>query len=371
MKFYQTKEGDTLPDIALRYNTTPEMIADDNQLNVNNIVPGQILIIRSEEKRKIIVNGYIYPNINIDVLYASLPFLSFLSIFSYHITEEGNLMSLNDNTLIKMALDQEVAPFVSITNMNENGFDTELIHKVLNDDNIQNNLIENILNLINSKNYYGVNIDFEYIMPNDKEQYNNFIRKISKILHSNNYLLSTSLAPKTYKNQPGTLYEAHDYSLHGRYADFIILMTYEWGYSYGPPMAVAPLNKIEQVLEYAITEIPSHKILMGIPNYGYDWNLPYIKGTRAKSLSNSVAIQLAMAKKAPIEFDDTAMTPYFHYYDENGEHVVWFEDARSIEAKLNLVNKYNLGGVSYWNINNIFNQNYLVLDSMFNITKVV
>lgn len=320
------------------------------------------------DKRDIIVNGYAYPFIEKDTLDKTLPYLTFLSIFSYHIKADGSLVSIDDVQLIDMAESQNVGPIMAVTNMDESGFDSELVHTILNDQEIQNILIDNILEIVALKNYYGVNIDFEYINPSDKELYNEFIRKISNILHDNNYILVTSLAPKTSKDQPGILYEAHDYAVHGEQADFIILMTYEWGYSYGPPMAVAPLNQVERVLRYAVTEIPSEKILMGIPNYGYDWNLPYEKGTRATSLGNEEAINLAITKNAPIEFDETAMTPYFYY--NNNSNVVWFEDARSIAAKLSLVTKYDLGGVSYWNINRFFTQNYVVLESMYNIYKV-
>ena len=323
---------------------------------------------KMDNKKSIIVNGYAYPFIEKETLNKTLPYLTFLSIFSYHVSPDGSLNIIDDNPLIEMAETEDVGPIMVVTNMDESGFDTELIHTILNDEESVENLINNILELASLKNYYGVNIDFEYINPNDKDLYNNFIEKISMILHLNNFILITSLAPKTSRGQQGTLYEAHDYNFHGKYADYVVLMTYEWGYSYGPPMAVAPLNQVEKVLDYAVTEIPSEKILMGIPNYGYDWSLPYVKGNKAASLGNEEAISLANAKDATIEFDKTAKTPYFYYDDDS--HVVWFEDARSIYAKLGLVNKYNLGGVSYWNINRWFTQNYIVLSSMYDIYKV-
>ena len=120
------------------------------------------------------------------------------------------------------------------------------------------------------------------------------------------------------------MYESHDYKRLGEVANYVLLMTYEWGYTYGPPMAVAPVNKVREVLDYAITEIPAEKIFMGIPNYGYDWTLPFIKGTsKAKSVGNVEAVELARSVGAMIEFDEVAMAPYFYYNDTMGnEHVV-------------------------------------------------
>jgi spore germination protein len=149
-------------------------------------------------------------------------------------------------------------------------------------------------------------------------------------------------------------------------------MTYEWGYTFGPPMAVAPLNAVRRVLDYAVTAIPKNKILMGIPNYGYDWTLPYKQGTSATTLSNVGAVNLAAKVGAVIQYDNISQSPYFNYYDSNGrEHIVWFEDARSINAKLKLVNEFKLGGVSYWTIGQYFPQNWLVLSSLYDIKKVI
>ena len=145
-----------------------------------------------------------------------------------------------------------------------------------------------------------------------------------------------ALAPKTSAGQRGLLYEGHDYAALGSAVDAALLMTYEWGYTYGPPMAVAPLPNVRAVLDYAVTELPPEKILLGIPNYGYDWPLPYVQGeTKAASLSNQAAIELAIRHQIAIHYDETAQSPYFHYTDEAGTvHEVWFEDARSLSAKL-------------------------------------
>lgn len=372
MKIYKVNSGDTVYNIASSNDTEVNNILDDNQLSGNdNLVVGQSLVIRDEGKRRIVVNGYAYPFIDEDTLYATLPFLTYISIFSYHITSEGNLSLLNDEKIIESARNQNVAPLISITNMTNSGFDSNLVHEFLINENAQDNLLNNLLNIMKEKGYYGVNIDFEYIYPEDKDLYNSFISKIKDVLEYNNYKLFTALAPKVYADQQGLLYSAHDYNYHGKYADYVILMTYEWGYTYGPPMAVAPLNQVERVLNYAITEMDSRKIMMGIPNYGYDWTLPYTQGVAAKSISNAAAVELAIRKGAKIEFDNIAMAPYFHYYDDEGkEHEVWFEDARSIEAKLSLVEKYNLAGVSYWHLGKMFTQNFLVLDDMYRIDKV-
>ena len=168
--------------------------------------------------------------------------------------------------------------------------------------------------------------------------------------------------------QTGLLYEGKDYGLLGEAADYVLLMTYEWGYTYGPAMAVAPINKVRQVVEYALTKIPPEKIHLGIPNYGYDWTLPYVKGaSKAVTIGNVEAVQIAVANGASILFDETAQSPYFNYVQNNQTHEVWFEDARSLTAKFNLVKEYQLRGMSYWQIMQLFRANWLLLDDTFTI----
>ena len=181
-----------------------------------------------------------------------------------------------------------------------------------------------------------------------------------------------ALAPKTSADQPGLLYEAHDYERIGQIVDYVLIMTYEWGYMFGPPMATGPVSSIRQVLEYAVSAIDPNKVLMGIPNYAYDWPLPFIQGqTQAEALSNVEAIERAANYNVTIEFDQQAEAPFYYYTNEDGiAHVVWFDDARSMDAKFRLVDEYNLAGVGYWQIMNFFPQSWIVADTLYNILKV-
>ena len=109
---------------------------------------------------------------------------------------------------------------------------------------------------------------------------------------------------------------------------------------------------------------------MGMPNYGYDWTLPYVQGSRATSLSNLQAMNLAINTGSTIRYDETAQAPYFNYYDANGRrHIVWFDDARSLTARLKLVEKYNLGGVSYWTINRLYRTLWYTLRALYDVNQ--
>lgn len=148
-------------------------------------------------------------------------------------------------------------------------------------------------------------------------------------------------------------------------------ITYEWGYALSEPMAVAPIDKVEQVVRFAVSQVPPDKIFLGMPNYGYDWTLPYIKGqSRALSLGNVQATEQAVQAGAPIRFDTQAQSPHYNYWRDRAEHEVWFEDARSVQAKLLLAGEYQLRGVSIWNIMRYFPQLWLVLNQLYEIEKL-
>ena len=131
-------------------------------------------------------------------------------------------------------------------------------------------------------------------------------------------------------------------------------------------MAVAPLDKVRQVTDYAVSRIPSEKINLGIANYGYDWPLPYEKGvTRARTIGNIEAVQLAIAHGAAIQFDKTAQSPWFRYEEYGVTHEVWFEDVQSLSQKYALVAEYGLHGVGCWQIMRLFRAMHVLFCETF------
>ena len=376
-RFHKILPGQSLYGIAKMYGVTIASLYAANPILNSSIIlyPGQIINIPilNQKFGSLEVNAYALPSTDMTVLEKTLPNLTYLSIFSYQIQADGTLKGINDVPLIQAARKAKVAPMMVITNLKEGGgFDSALAHTILTDKTIQKKLLDNIANTLKNKNYYGLDIDIEYIFPKDKENYNNFLRKVVTNLKPLGYPVTTALAPKPSGDIKGLLYEAHDYPVHGALASHVILMTYEWGYTAGPPLAVSPLNEVKKILDYAVTVIPSKKIFMGIPNYGYDWTLPYVKGTTATALGNVEAVDLARKMNAAIQYDYTSQAPYFNYFDSNKkEHVVWFEDARSMDAKLKTAHDYKLGGVSYWTIGKYFPQAWLVQNSLFDVAKLL
>ena len=368
--------GESVYGIAGRYGITVNQLYRNNpQLQANpSLFPGQRLIISLEQKKigTASINGYAYPYIEKRLLQETLPYLTYLTPFTYGITPSGDLVRLDDRALLEEADRYGVSTWMHLSTLTEQGnFSSELAAIVLNDQSVQTRLVANIIEQIVNRGYQGLDIDFEFVEASDREKYPEFIARLKKLLNPMGIPVIAALAPKTSSQQKGQLYEGHDYRSIGEAANAVLLMTYEWGYTYGPPMAVAPIQNVRQVLDYAVTQIPRKKIYLGIPNYGYDWTLPFVKGqSRARSVSNQEAVEIAAEYGAEIQYDEYAQSPFFRYRDrENREHEVWFEDARSILKKLELIPEYGFYGAGYWNLMRPFPQNWSILNALFEIRQ--
>ncbi len=377
-EYYFVQPGDSLFSISEQFQMSVEMLSRINQISVDApLAVGFQLYIPPSPKRAITSFGYIEPFGDTvsealqNAARMNSPLLTFLAPFSYRINRDGTLNPPPLDPLLEVAAENQAYTSLVVTNLEGPTFNSELVHIILNVQAVQNKLIDEIINTALTEGFFDVHFDFEFIPSEDREAYNNFLNKMQVRLAQAGLLLSTALAPKTSSTQSGLLYEAHDYAAHGDIVNFSIIMTYEWGYSAGPPLPVSPINEVRRVLTYALEEIPANKIIMGQNLYGYDWTLPFIQGESfARAISPQQAIQLAWEHNVAISYDETAQAPFFEYIDTEGqEHIVWFEDARSIQAKFNLIKELGILGIAYWKLGLSFPQNWLLLADNFIISK--
>ncbi len=378
-EFYVVQPGDSLYSIAQRFNMSYQQLAQINNIQVGNILSvGQRLYIPARPQPEITVNAYIEPTGDdvsqtlVNSAQKTAPYLTYLAPFSYRVNRDGTLTAPPLDNFKQIAAAENVSLMLVVTNLEEGAFSRDLGHIILTVQAVQNTLLDNIVNVANEVGFTDVHFDFEFLPPDDKDAYNNFLRKANQRLSEAGLLMSTALAPKTSAEQEGAWYEAHDYAVHGEIVDFVVLMTYEWGYSGGPARAVSPINEVRKVVNFALSVMPANKILLGQNLYGYDWTLPYEEGGEpAEALSPQQAIARAREQNVAIEYDTEAQAPFYTYTDSQGnQHEVWFEDARSIQAKFDLIKQLSLRGISYWKLGLAFPQNWLLLQDNFTIEKL-
>ena len=374
---YTVQEGDSLIGIAEAHGLTVTQLLRNNPYLSDRgfIYPGETIVIRyNENKSKITTNGYAYPFIDKDTLRKTLPYLTYLSVFNYRATADGGIIDINDTEIIQIAKEYGVAPIMLLSTLTDQGAENiDVAFSILYNEEIQDHHIDSMLDILKSKGYYGINISFQYFNIENQQFYTRFLEKIFNRLNSEGYAVFVTINPRISYNE-NEVFERVDYSGIGQAANGLTILSYEWGYSFGPPVPV-PFNRVREFLDYVVTMIPTEKINVGLPVIGYDWQLPYEKGiSSATSLNADSAIALAGEVGAIIQYDENSQAPFFMYIDNSSglpkQHIVWFKDARSIDAIVSLVPEYGFQGVGIWNIMHYFPQLWLVINSQYNIEKI-
>lgn len=237
-RLHTVEADETVYSIAKTFGTDINILYRNNPIlgGGPTVYPGQTLVIEFERMplRTIDVNGYAYPYVNKELIRSILPFATYLTPFTYGITNAGGLVYLEDEELIEEALNYGVLPLMHLSTLTETGgFSNELASMVLNSTEIQYGLTELIIENMKEKDYRGLDIDFEFVYPQEALLYGEFVGKLRSRLNPLGYEVIAALAPKISDTQKGLLYEGHDYQAIGSNTDAVLLMTYEWGYTYG------------------------------------------------------------------------------------------------------------------------------------------
>lgn len=237
LEVYTVRENDTLSSISRSSGISVRQLLRNNPIlqGQDRIVPGQELVLRYRQQKEgtLSVNGYAYPNISSELLHFTLPYLTSITPFTYGFTAQGELVVPEDVYLVDAAKRMGVRPLLHLSTLTaDGGFSNELAHIALTDGQVQNRLLANLLQVIQTKGYQGLDVDFEFVYASDAQAYARFVGRLREALAPLGLPVIVALAPKTSADQPGQLYEGHDYALLSQAADYVFLMTYEWGYTY-------------------------------------------------------------------------------------------------------------------------------------------
>lgn len=369
--FYEVKYGDTLWDIANRFGVSlSELISINKIINPNFIYPGLTLTIPQKRKPPLEVNAftYVFGLNDVQILEDSIDYLTYLTPFSYIINEDGHLTLINDEPAIQYAISNNVIPIMSITNFSYNNSGEDIIHEVLNDMEKVNVLIDNILIIMKLKGYRGLMVYFDNIPMTDREAYNNFLFILANRLQENGFFISTVMPPKY--NDDEEKYISYDYEADAWIADFVVIKNSEWSWREEQPGAALSIDELRKTLEYAVSLMPSDKVVLGIQIVARDWVLPHKDGMKAEVISIQEAMNRAYKHNAQILYDNNSEAPYYFYQDSIGRnHVVWFEDSRSIKEKFEIIKEYGLRGISVWILGYPFPQIWSLIEDNFKIIK--
>jgi spore germination protein len=216
------------------------------------------------------------------------------------------------------------------------------VARVLHDAATARQQAAEIVALVDSNHYAGIDLDYENLHAGDRQAFTAFVSSLAGALHARGKILSVALFAKASDAGYAPRNLAQDYAAIGRAADQVRLMGYDYHWETSPPGPVAPVYWIRDVIRYATTQIPPSKIILGIPEYGYDWS-----GGFGTSITWLQARQLARQYRVQPRYDASSQSPWFTYTDASRrKHTVWFENAESTRAKLDVAQ--GIGGVYLW-----------------------
>lgn len=283
-------------------------------------------------------------SLSYDSLAQNYRYLDYVATFTARIDANGELLvDFLPTEGIALAKQKGVKPLLVVHNIG-NGMDSASASAVLGDPNKRWKLANNIASLVKKNGYAGVNIDLEAVPTWNREDYNKFLWELKGLLRSGNYILTSAVPAKNSDQRENKWSGAYDYKELGKVCDYVMLMTYDEHWFGGIPGPVASLPWVQSVLDYAVSQMPSQKILLGLSAYGYDWST----NNKTKSVKWKDVSGIVQRTGATVNWDSKSSTPYFYYWNGTEQHEVWFENKYSLGIKMGLVNSYKLGGVGMW-----------------------
>lgn len=366
---YQIKTGDSLWELVQQFNSNSSWISSANPgIDINKLQIGQVINIPSSNKLAISTIGFFVPagaTANLSVLNSLANQLTYVAIVNYSFTAEGfAFYQIDDSAIISRCKQLNITPLLMIRNYTAGDFSAELAGGVLENAAYRQNLVASIVNLTTNRGFGGVSLDLEFIPPARRNDFNLFLQALKQQL--GDLILNVNVHAKTADLPTNRIVGAYDYAAIGNAADLMAVMTIDYGYPGGPPDPISPIEWVEQVVKYALALVNPQKLLIAMPLYGYD-KVATTNSTRG--LSVLAAQNKAISAGEPIQYDNTAKSPWYRYWNGNVEHIVWFEDIRSYMEKYQLIDIYKLTGSTFWHISLPAPQNWAFLYKEITVAK--
>lgn len=360
---YTIKEGDTLVQIAEAFSTTViELLRYNPELSDSqSLYSGDEIVIsfRGQKGHTIATNGFAYPFIDIKTLQMTLPYLTYLTVYSYTVSATGDLNNLADEEVIKLAKAYGTEPLMMINPASDNNEEAmAVVDSIISDSTIEDRFISQILHILKTKGYSGVSFHTPYIHPRYRENYR---RHATKMLNS-----ITSAGYKVMDTYENPIF-GFDYKFMTDCLSGITLIVYEFGYSDRLSLGTLCTENYRRTISDFTKMVPSDMVSFGLPMQGYIYQLPFIPGSsQGKAISYRSALELAAQYNAQINYDSLTNSVSFYFYSGD-EFLVRFWDVRSYDLFLKLVPEFNLYGVGIWNIMQWFPQLWMIAAVQYSI----
>jgi len=288
-----------------------------------------------------------------DAIVANHDVFSEISPFWYRVVANGDVVpyttatgaSCEDPAIVSFLRSRGILILPTVANILDGVWNGPLVSRIIADQALTAANVSKLVDLAVTNAYDGIDLDYEDLDASDRAAFTNFVNRLAVALHAQGKLLTVNVHAKTA--EPGTWDgpRAQDWRAIGQAADQVRIMAYEYYWSTSGPGPISPIGWVRDVLAFARSTIPPPKIMHGVPLYGYDW-----VGQAGTDHVWQETMALATQNAATITWDPASASSWFEYTAGRTQHTVWFENAMSTDAKLQLTTEHDLGGITLWRV---------------------
>jgi spore germination protein YaaH len=333
-----------------------------------------LLLLHSSESPKVaearVLDGpvrwgyYIKTQTSLDSLKQNIQNLDAVSPYYFSLQKTGQITGSDQPEVTNFIKSKGV----KVIPMVQNVAALDDFHALISKPDQVKNLVDQVDYLVWANGYDGFHIDFENINADDRPYLTQFMSALYARLKPKGKLVTMAVAAKTRDVTTGWA-GSYDYAALAASLDLVTVMSYDYSYSGGSAGPVAPVNWVNSVAAYSASQFGAGKVLLGIPFYGYDWNVS--KGGKAVSHSYQATQDTVKQFNGTFGYDETFQSPYADYTQDGDKHRIWYEDARSMAAKMEVMRKNNLGGWAAWRLGHEGADFWPVIATVINPTRRV
>jgi spore germination protein YaaH len=288
-----------------------------------------------------------------------------VSPFWYSVDRDGTLdpyAGARDASLVQFAHARGILVIPTVSN----NFDPDRVHRILNDPNLRALHIGALTKEVQRYGYDGIDIDYENLYAEDREAFSDFVSELASEVHKLPGHRLLTIAVHSKRSEPGSWSgaRAQDWHALGSAADEFRVMTYDYCWklvcdgSWGsPPGPIAPTWWMEEVIRFAMTQVPAAKVMMGVHFYGYDWDSSGI-GTALTWLDVQSLLATHGAEVRWWPTDSEGRPVEEHWFSYGNGHGVVFADHDSVRARWRLAQRLGVRGVAIWRLGSEDPQNW-------------
>ena len=280
-------------------------------------------------------------------LHAHAAYMNQVAMDLVSVNEKGVVDGAVPLADLEFARSKGMAAFATVSNYAGSDFNAQVAHSILTTPAYTQTFIDGMLAKLALGHYRGINIDFESLTASDRTAYSAFVQTVAQKMKVAGYLTMVSVPAKQVDDPANSWDGAFDYKALGAASDVLQVMTYDENGPWGKPGPVAGLDWVELCIKFAVSKVPPGKINMGIPAFGYDWDLAD-KTKNSQITWTNFSAKMAKIDSEQVVWDDASYSPHFLYVANGHSHIVWGENEHSLGLKVGLVGKYHLAGVSIY-----------------------